>query len=164
MLRAQLHAACGNSQPALNDLDQALSLAQPEENIRVFVDEGSPIAVLLRDYLDRAGQSDAAKTAFVMKLLAAFPALDPADAAAPAANALPARENPSESQAPLEPLTGREMDVLRLIAEGLTYEEIAGRLIISLNTVRFYVKEIYSKLKVNNRTRAVKAARVLGLL
>lgn len=164
MLRAQLNAAFGNGQPALDDLDQALSLALPEEIIRVFVGEGSPTAALLREYLDRAGQSDAAKTAFVLKLLEAFPSLGLADAAAPAANALPAREGPSEPQALLEPLTGRELDVLRLIAGGLTYEEIDGRLVISLNTVRFYVKEIYSKLQVNNHTHAVKAARIPGLL
>jgi LuxR family maltose regulon positive regulatory protein len=162
LLRAQLHAAYRNSQPALDDLDQALSLALPEENIRVFVDEGSPIAALLRVYLDRAVPGDEMKAAFGNKLLDAFPA--PAEAAAPAANALSAGDDASSPRVLLEPLTGRELDVLRLIAEGLTYEEIAGRLVISLNTVRFYVKEIYSKLQVNNRTRAVEAARVLRIL
>jgi DNA-binding NarL/FixJ family response regulator len=56
------------------------------------------------------------------------------------------------------------MDVLRLMTDGLEYKEIAERLVISFNTVRFYVKEIYSKLQVNNRSRAVETARKLGLL
>jgi LuxR family maltose regulon positive regulatory protein len=58
----------------------------------------------------------------------------------------------------IEPLTERELEVLRLMAEGLKYEEIAGRLFISLNTVRTYVKGIYGKLNVNNRTKAIAAA------
>ena len=59
----------------------------------------------------------------------------------------------------IEPLTERELDVLRLIAEGLKYEQIAGKLYISLNTVRTYVKAIYAKLDVNNRTAAITKAR-----
>jgi len=64
----------------------------------------------------------------------------------------------------LEPLTERELEVLRLIAEGLKYEEIAGRLFISLNTVRTYVKAIYGKLSVNNRTQAIACAREMKLI
>ena len=55
----------------------------------------------------------------------------------------------------IEPLTDRELDVLRLMTDGLKYEEIAGRLFISLNTVRTYVKGIYRKLNVNNRSKAI---------
>ncbi len=64
----------------------------------------------------------------------------------------------------VEPLTERELDVLRLIAEGLKYEEVAGRLFISLNTVRTYVKAIYGKLGANNRTQAVSHAREMKLI
>jgi LuxR family maltose regulon positive regulatory protein len=59
----------------------------------------------------------------------------------------------------IELLTDRELDVLRLMARGLTYKEIAARLFISLNTVRFHIKAIYGKLNVNNRTQAIEAAR-----
>jgi LuxR family maltose regulon positive regulatory protein len=59
----------------------------------------------------------------------------------------------------VEPLSERELDVLRLIAEGLTYQEIGAQLVISLNTVRSHVKAVYGKLGVNNRTQAIASAR-----
>jgi LuxR family maltose regulon positive regulatory protein len=64
----------------------------------------------------------------------------------------------------VEPLTERELEVLRCMVEGLKYEEIASRLVISLNTVRSHVKAIYGKLGVNNRTAAIETARQQGLL
>ena len=64
----------------------------------------------------------------------------------------------------IEPLSERELEVLRLLAEGLTYAEIAGRLVVSLNTVRFHIKEIYGKLGVNRQAQAVARARELGWL
>ena len=63
-----------------------------------------------------------------------------------------------------EPLTDREQDVLVLIAEGRTYEEMAGKLVVSINTIRSHVKSIYGKLAVNNRTAAIEAARRLKIL
>jgi LuxR family maltose regulon positive regulatory protein len=64
----------------------------------------------------------------------------------------------------IDPLTDRELDVLRLIADGLKYEEIAVRLFISLNTVRTYVKGIYGKLNVNNRSKAIAQAHQYKLI
>ena len=64
----------------------------------------------------------------------------------------------------IDPLTERELDVLRLIARGLKYKEIADNLFISQNTVRFHVKAIYGKLNVNNRTQAIEKARQLQIL
>ena len=64
----------------------------------------------------------------------------------------------------IEPLTDRELEVLRLIADGLKYEEIAKRLYISLNTVRFFVKGIYGKLNVNNRSKAIAQAHQYKLI
>ena len=64
----------------------------------------------------------------------------------------------------IDPLTGRELDVLRLMAQGLKYKEIAEKLVISQNTVRFHVKAIYGKLNVNNRTQAIEQARQLQIM
>ena len=64
----------------------------------------------------------------------------------------------------IEPLSEREMEVLILIAQGLKYEQIAEKLVISVNTVRFYIKKIYSKLQVNSRAQAVAIAHQVGLL
>ena len=64
----------------------------------------------------------------------------------------------------LESLSEREMEVLILIAQGLKYEQIAEKLVISVNTVRFYIKAIYSKLQVNSRAQAVAVAHQIGLL
>jgi LuxR family maltose regulon positive regulatory protein len=69
-----------------------------------------------------------------------------------------------EPQALVEPLTDRELDVLRLMSEGLKYREIAERLFISLNTVRSHTKAIYRKLNVRNRTKAIEKARRLQSL
>ncbi len=73
-------------------------------------------------------------------------------------------EKTTVAQDLIEPLSERELEVLRLLAEGLTYAEIAARLVVSLNTVRFHVKEIYGKLGVNRQAQAVARARALGLL
>ena len=75
---------------------------------------------------------------------------------------LPAETGPAV--APIETLTDRELEVLRLMAEGLKYKEIAAELFISLNTVRFHVKAIYGKLNVNRRTQAIQRARQLRIL
>jgi LuxR family maltose regulon positive regulatory protein len=64
----------------------------------------------------------------------------------------------------IDPLTDRELDVLRLMAEGLKYKEIASELVVSLNTVRYHVKALYGKLNVNNRTQAIERARQLKIL
>ena len=64
----------------------------------------------------------------------------------------------------MEPLTERELEVLRLIAQGLTYEEVAQRLIVSLNTVRYHVKGVYGKLGVDKRMAAIEQAKTHGLL
>jgi LuxR family maltose regulon positive regulatory protein len=94
---------------------------------------------------------------YVGRILAAFSASGDPDSATTA--------QPGPAPPPLiEPLTERELEVLRLMADGLKYKEIAARLFISLNTVRFHVKAIYGKLNVNNRTQAIKAARRFHLL
>ncbi len=93
---------------------------------------------------------------YVQKLLAVFPEIEPEQL------------EPSKTQASksilIEPLSEREIEVLQLIAEGLTNSEIADRLYLSLNTVKVHTRNIYGKLGVNNRTQAGTKARTLGIL
>jgi LuxR family maltose regulon positive regulatory protein len=118
---------------------------------RIFVDEGPPMEGLLYEAHQRGIAPD-----YVRRLLGAFPTTEPEQTDAP------------ESLAPefkfVEPLSEREIEVLQLIAEGLTNPEIAARLYLSLNTVKVHTRNIYGKLGVNNRTSAVALARKLGIL
>ena len=136
---------------ALVHLEKALTIAQPEGYIRIFVDEGPPMARLLYKALEKEIQHD-----YVRKLLAAFPADQ--------------SENDSKAQTQtiefdwVEPLSERELEVLQLIAEGLTNHEIGARLHLSLNTVKTHARNIYNKLGVNNRIQATAKARAMGFL
>jgi LuxR family maltose regulon positive regulatory protein len=149
LLRAQMHALLGDRPASQADLVRALELAKPEGFIGVFLEQGLPVAEILAD-LVRRKQLGTAQRGYVERILAAFQRPDAV------------RDEPPATL--IEPLTDRELDVLRLIAQGLKYKEIAERLVISLNTVRYHVKAIYGKLGVNNRTQAVEAARDLRLL
>ena len=130
---------------ALQALEHALSLAAAEGYVRVFVDEGPQMAELLNHAASRGLASE-----FVDKLLLAFQ-----DASWTEQAAIPA---------PTEPLSEREMEVMRLLAAHLTSTEIAQELIISPHTARTHIKNIYKKLDAHERDEAVEHARVLGLL
>jgi LuxR family maltose regulon positive regulatory protein len=136
---------------AMQTLKRALALAEPEGFIRTFVDEGPPMARLLDEAVSRGIAPDYAR-----RLLAAFPDTQPEQPA------------PSKTQVPtselVEPLSERELEVLQLLAEGLTNPEIAARLFLSLNTVKVHTRNIYGKLGAHNRTQAVAQARALGIL
>jgi LuxR family maltose regulon positive regulatory protein len=136
---------------AMTALERALTLAEPGGFIRIFVDEGPPMARLLYEALSRGIAPD-----YVRRLLAAFPNVELEQ---------PESTKPQVSEAELiEPLSERELEVLQLIAEGLTNPEIASRLFVSLNTVKAHTRNIYGKLGVHNRTEAVTKARALGVL
>jgi LuxR family maltose regulon positive regulatory protein len=142
----------GDTTTALDSLNQALTLAEPEGYVRLFVDEGEPVAELLQEMASRGVAND-----YIEKLLAAFP---------------PATQHsigfavvkPAVAQPLIEALSARELDVLRLMAARLKYKEISEQLFISLNTVRFHVKNIYGKLAVHNRAQAIDRAKALNLL
>jgi LuxR family maltose regulon positive regulatory protein len=154
LLRAQMHAALGNSQNSQADYIHALELAEPEGFIGVFVEQGPLVAEALAN-LVKQKQLGTAQPGYVEHIMAAFSRSQLSDLA------LSVETRPA---ALIEPLTERELDVLRLMAQGLKYKEIATRLFISLNTVRFHVKAVYGKLDVNNRTQAVEQARQLQIL
>ena len=136
---------------ALATLEKALALAEPEGYIRVFVDEGPPMARLLYDAANRGISQQYAR-----RLLSAFPVAEPE-----LADSLRTRVPKPEF---VEPLSERELEILQLIAEGLTNPEIASRLYLSLNTVKVHTRNIYGKLGVHSRTQAVARSQELGLL
>jgi LuxR family maltose regulon positive regulatory protein len=141
----------GDISPALASLELALKLAEPEGFVRIFVDEGPRMAHLLYAALSHEIAPD-----YVQRLLAAFPDDEPAKAD-------PSHMRTSKPEL-VEPLSERELDVLRLLAEDLKYKQIAEQLVVSVNTVRHHTKNIYGKLDVNNRTLAVQKARQYNLL
>jgi LuxR family maltose regulon positive regulatory protein len=153
VLQALAFQAQGDDGRAFSALEHALYLAASEGYVRTFVDEGEPMARLLRRAL--ATRFGATKTHgiapdYASRLLAAFDKRS--QAASPAANA------------PVEPLTERELEVLRLIAGGLSNREIARKLVVAVSTVKSHINHIYGKLDVKNRTQAVARGRTLGLL
>jgi LuxR family maltose regulon positive regulatory protein len=161
-----MHAALRDDESNLAasqaDYVRALELAEPESFLGVFVAQGPPVFDALAN-LAKQNRLGTVKPSYVQRILAAFPKTRPRGTipSEQPALGLPAGTKPA---APIEPLTDRELEVLRLIAQGQKYKEIATRLFISLNTVRFHVKGIYGKLDVNNRTRAVEKARQLRIL
>jgi LuxR family maltose regulon positive regulatory protein len=151
VLQALALEAGGDTTRAMDALERALTLAEPEGFIRIFVDEGPPMARLLYEALARGIAPE-----YTRRLLAAFPMPEPEQA------------GPPNKQAPesdlIEPLSERELEVLQLMAEGLTNPEIASRLFLSLHTIKAHARNIYGKLGVHNRTGAVARARALGVL
>jgi LuxR family transcriptional regulator, maltose regulon positive regulatory protein len=148
VLQALAHQTMGKSEQAVQTLGEALALAEPSGLIRIFVDEGAPMAALLREVVKQDPGSE-----YTERLLVAF------DAGAP----LPDESQPAASQPLIEPLTERELEVLSLIAEGLSNREIGEQLFLALNTVKGYNQKIFNKLQVQRRTEAVARARELGL-
>lgn len=144
VLLALARRAGGDVPRALGSLQRALALAQPEGYVRVFVDEGPAMTALL-EALARRG--DAA--AHALRLLAAGPAPD--------------REGAAQ-RGLVEPLSGRELEVLHLLDTDLDGPGIARALFLSLNTVRTHTRNVYAKLGVNSRRAAVRRAAELDLL
>jgi LuxR family maltose regulon positive regulatory protein len=151
VLQALAHEAQGDSPAALVPLERALSLAEPEGYVRIFVDEGLPMARLLYEALSQGVESD-----YIRRLLAAFPVAESEQTASS-----PMRGSKSEL---VEPLSERELEVLQLIAEGLTNQEVATELYLSLHTVKVHARNIFTKLAVKNRAQAVARGRALGIL
>jgi LuxR family maltose regulon positive regulatory protein len=154
VLQALAHRAGGDTPGALAPLERALTLAEPEGYVRMFVGEGPPMASLLEAAAGRRPGSD-----YVRRLLASF-AHDDGTGPWPS----PVDRSTRGSDGFVEPLSERELDVLRLLASDLDGPAIARRLFVSVNTMRTHTKSIYAKLGVNSRRAAVRRAEDLDLL
>jgi LuxR family maltose regulon positive regulatory protein len=154
LLRAQAFLIGDDLQAARNTLQQALILGQPGDHVRVFVDEGEPLARLLR----KLKTKDEGQKVYIGRLLTAFINQSTSTDTRPS----PLVTRPSQPL--IEPLSERELEVLQLMSEGLSNREIAQRLVLSLPTVKWHSSNIYGKLGVKNRTTAVAKARDLDIL
>jgi LuxR family maltose regulon positive regulatory protein len=143
LLQALAYEAQGDIPSALVPLERALALAEPEGYVRIFVDEGPPMAALLREAAKHGIAPD-----YVRQLRSALGK---------------AEDRTPVTQLLIEPLSERELEVLRLLRTELNGPEIARELVVSLNTMRTHTKNIYSKLGVNSRRAAVRRAEELDL-
>jgi len=150
VLQAVAYHAHGEKDKAVQVLGNALTLAEPGGFIRTFVDEGIPMAQLLSEAAAHGMMPD-----YTGKLLAAFEAEEQKNQDKPD---LP------PAQPLFEPLSQRELEVLQLIAQGLSNHEISERLFLALSTVKGHNRNIFAKLQVQRRTEAIARARELGLL
>ena len=150
ILQALVLQAHGEKDNALLLLGDALALTEMGGFIRIFVDEGKPMARLLSEAVARGIMRD-----YCGQLLAVFEA---------EGQKIEHEPDPYPAQSLVDPLTKRELEVLTLIAAGLKNKEIAEQLVISLNTVLYHTKNIYSKLGVTKRTLAVIKAKKLNLI
>jgi LuxR family transcriptional regulator, maltose regulon positive regulatory protein len=159
MLQAEALHASSETNQAMERLSQALSLAEPEGYIRLFVDEGVPMAHLLSQMRTRRGTNLPGSTGYREQLLALLGRAHDENVSHSAAAV------PGSGMYPLgEPLSERELEVLRLIVAGCSNREIADRLVIAVSTVKWYVNAIYGKLQVESRTKAIARARELNIL
>jgi ATP/maltotriose-dependent transcriptional regulator MalT len=153
VLQALALQAQGARDKAVHVLLDALALAEPSGFIRTFVDEGAPMAHLIS-----AAAAHGRKSEYITKLLVALDAKEQGSEGR--SQKLPA----SSAQFLIEALSPREVEVLQLMAQGCSNQEIAGRLFLALDTVKWHNRHIFGKLQVQRRTEAVARAHELGLL
>lgn len=158
VLQAMAFQAQGDYDRALTALERALSLAEPEGFTRVFINEGAPMVKLLREAIIQGIAQD-----YAGKLLDLLKS-ETRDLQKRRTAIRPSTTFVIDPSSLTEALTQREYEVMRLISAGLSNQEIAADLYLSINTIKTHTKSIYSKLNVNNRTQAVNRARELGIL
>jgi LuxR family maltose regulon positive regulatory protein len=150
MLQALAYHIQGNLPAALLPLQRVLELAESEGYVRMFLDEGKNMMQLLREASANNIMPD-----YSDKLLESFKAEQREGKGQP---------DKAPAQPLIEPLSQRELEVLRLIAQGLSNQEICERLFLALDTVKGHNRRIFDKLQVQRRTEAIARARELGLI
>ena len=170
ILLSLAHQAQGDQPHALAALERALALAEPEGYLRIFVDEGAAMRSLLRLLIEKQSRNrDHPLSDYADKLLAAFAQPAAPKMAAPKSALIHQKSAMIEPEVRpakgmlVEPLSERELEVLKLLRSELSGPEIAEQLIVSLNTLRTHTKNIYNKLGVNNRRAAIRRAEELDL-
>jgi LuxR family transcriptional regulator, maltose regulon positive regulatory protein len=157
--QALVHQAQGNHPIALAALERAIVLAETEGYLRIFVDEGEPMRLLILDFqsmIEKQGHPCNHRLFdYTNELLAAFPE---------SVGIVPQSKIQNQNSKMIDPLTDRELEILNLIAEGHSNTEISQRLYLAISTVKGHNLRIFNKLQVQNRTEAVARARELGLL
>jgi LuxR family transcriptional regulator, maltose regulon positive regulatory protein len=152
LIRAQMHAILGSHAASLADAIRALELAEPEGFVSLFVEEGHAIADLLTELL-----KSRVHPAYIQHILNAFSGGNQGTLSGEASDA-------GSTDDWLDPLSHRELEILRLIADGRSNQVIADQLVLSLHTVKKHISNIFGKLGVNSRTQAVALARESGML
>ena len=152
VMQALAHEATGDIPDGLTSIGRAIALAEPEGFVQVFVDEGEAMRTLVQRAV-----AEGIETSYAGRLLSAFQA-QPEDAPEP-------KSTGASSVSPelTEQLTGREVEILRLIAAGMTNQEIAERLVVSMSTIKTHINRTYRKLDVHSRTQAVARIGELGI-
>jgi LuxR family maltose regulon positive regulatory protein len=158
VLQALALAMAHQIPPAVAALEEALRLAEPEGYTRIFLDEGEPMSRLLR-IAYRSKEKGARQ--YESRLLEGLLFTETPTAVVP--SKIPA-STPEDYPLLIDPLTERELEVLRMIADGHSNQEIAEKLIVTLGTVKAHISHIYSKLDVRSRAQAIKKAEQLRLL
>jgi LuxR family maltose regulon positive regulatory protein len=155
VLQALAYHAQGDLPAALLPLQHALALAEPEGYVRMFLDEGSSMLQLVREASAREIMPRQGLPNYTGKLLAAFEAEK---------QKIEAKPDLPPAQPLSDPLSQRELNILQLIAQGLSNREIGERLFLALDTIKGHNRVIFDKLQVQSRTEAIARARELGLL
>ncbi len=166
ILRALAEQASGQKEKAFENIETALQLAEPEGYIQIFLSEGNPLKKILNNYLEasmrktpQAGQP--VQIGFAQQVLGAFTNMQ----SAPAPYLLQQnKEQPAVITPLIEPLTERELEIMHLLAAGISTKDITRHLVISLSTAKTHLRSIYRKLSVHNRKMALERARELNLL
>jgi LuxR family maltose regulon positive regulatory protein len=146
-LQAMAFDAKGVRTRAMQSVEKALALAEPEGYVRAFIDEGPPMLSLLQE-----AESQGLSPTYTEMLIGSFDT-----------EAIKEKTSLPEQKL-IDPLSARELDVLKMLATELSGPEISQELKIALPTLRFHTQNIYSKLNVNNRRSAVRRAQDLNLL